>query len=78
MCYIILDEENRIVDCSNIKISEKSIAVKDLPGGNIFDYKYIEGKYVHMPLPVPEPAPTLQNQIDDINLALADIYGGAI
>lgn len=31
--------------------------VDDLPDGDIYDYCYINNRYVHDPLPRPEPAP---------------------
>ena len=38
--------------------------VDGLPEGNIVDYKYIEGEYVHDPLPVPEDPEEQPSQLD--------------
>ena len=59
MNFIKLDSENRIIEAlsSNYMIDEEGIEVLSLPNGNIFDYKYIDGKYVYEPLPEPELPP---------------------
>ena len=38
--------------------------VDEFPEGNISDYQYIDGEFVHNPLPEPEPVPEEPTQLD--------------
>ena len=71
-----------------------AVEVDTLPDGNIHDYRYVDGAYVHDPLPVPEviPVPTLDERvaaveagqetqdtaIDELVQVMADMIGGAV
>ncbi len=71
-----------------------AVEVDTLPDGNIHDYRYVDGAYVHDPLPVPEviPTPTLDERvaaveagqetqdtaIDELVQVMADMIGGAV
>ena len=35
-------------------------AVSTFPSGNVADYRYENGEYIHDPLPKPEPQPTVE------------------
>lgn len=54
---LALNAENRII---NVYVKRDApanvIIVGALPGGNITDYRYIDGEYIYDPLPNPEPA----------------------
>ena len=69
-----------------------AVEVDTLPDGNIHDYLYVNGAYVHDPLPAPEviPTPTLEARmesvevgqmeqgiaIDEMVLLMAEMIGG--
>jgi hypothetical protein len=67
-----LSEDNRILSASfcNEFTPEDVVKVDVLPEGNIVDYKYANGEYVHDPLPIVEieEKPT---QLDRIEAQLA-------
>lgn len=62
--------------------------VEELPDGDITEYRYLGGQYIHDPLPKPEqeqpePTPTLEDRVealettsDDIILMMAELIGG--
>lgn len=55
MYAINLDKDSRILRATMQGYADSdSIIVESLPDGNITDYKYIDGEYVHDPLPEPE------------------------
>ena len=57
MKYVLnLAEDNRILSASflNEFSPEDAIKVNELPEGNIADYKYVNGEFIHDPLPVIE------------------------
>lgn len=54
-----LAEDGRILSATYEQFATAdSVIVDELPEGNIADYKYISGQYVHDPLPVPEETPS--------------------
>jgi hypothetical protein len=54
-----LAEDGRILSATYEQFAaDDSVVVDGLPEGNIADYKYISGQYVHDPLPVPEETPS--------------------
>lgn len=56
MYGLILNEDNRIVECGIYAVYPKNaIRVDTLPDGDPMDYLYIDGQYVYSPLPVIEP-----------------------
>lgn len=55
MYSLNLDTDNRILSaCVCLEGFEYENVVDELPDGNITDYKYIDGEYIHDPLPVEE------------------------
>lgn len=51
-----LDEDGRILSATYESYAVAGMPIVDtLPDGDITDYKYIDGSYVHNPLPKPEP-----------------------
>ena len=62
MYALTIDTNNRILRATFEEFAtETDILVETLPDGDISDYKYIDGEYVHDPLPKPpepEPEPT--------------------
>ena len=74
-----LGEDNRILSaCIVLSIGnyEGMPIVDNLPDGNIVDYKYIDGKYVHDPLPE-EPEIELEPTTDEVLNVLLGIGGEA-
>ena len=52
--------------------------VEELPDGDITEYRYVNGEYVHDPLPVPEEEhqPTQEERITALEAALTAIEEG--
>ena len=46
--------------------------VDNLPDGNVYEYRYVKGKYVHDPLPEPEQ-PEPEATTDDVLNALLGV-----
>ena len=70
MYALNLSEDNRILSaCVCLEGFEYENIVDELPNGNITDYKYIDGRYVHDPLPKvedseSEPQPTTEEVLN--------------
>ena len=59
MYALNLDEDGRILSVTYEKYaSEDMPIVEEFPEGNSNDYRYVDGEYVHDPLPPPEEEPT--------------------
>lgn len=54
-----------------------AVEVDTLPDGNIHDYRYVDGAYVHDPLPAPEVihTPTLDERVAAVEAGQADQAG---
>lgn len=56
MYALNLDTENRILSvCECVEGMEYDIVIESFPDDNVRDYKYINGEFIHDPLPKPEP-----------------------
>lgn len=56
-----LDIDGRILSVGEcIEGIEYDVVVESFPDGDVGDYKYINGEYVHDPLPKPEKEPTVE------------------
>ena len=61
-----LAEDGRILSATYEKYAPKdAVLVDELPEGNIADYRYADGEYVHDPIPV-EPVEEVPSQLDII------------
>ena len=96
MSYAItLNGDSRVMQAAAPEYAPlNAVLVDTLPDGNIHDYRYENGAYVHDPLPVPEviPTPTLNERvaaveagqetqdtaIDELVQVMADMIGGAV
>ena len=77
--YVSLNQENRIgaitlkkeylVDCFEFNFPQ------DFDFDKQNEYKIIDNQLVHEPLPQPKPEPSLQEQIDDLTLLVAEMVG---
>lgn len=64
-----LAEDGRILSATFEEFASKSMPLVDkLPKGDISEYRYIDGNYIHDPLPEPEPEPAPEPEIttDDV------------
>jgi len=77
-----LAEDNRILSAWVVLPNggyDNMPIVDELPEGNITDYLYVEGEYVHDPLPEPEPetpAPSDSERIDELEQQMTALMGG--
>lgn len=71
-CALNLAEDNRILSACvvlpNCNYDSMPI-VEELPDGDISEYRYIDGQYIHDPLPKPEPVepveePSVWDELD--------------
>ena len=64
-----LAEDGRILSATFSQYASESQPLVDtLPEGDISEYLYLEGEYVHSPLPEPEPEPTVPTAEDMMNV----------
>jgi hypothetical protein len=66
-----LDADGRILSATYEAYAVAGMpVVSTLPDGDITDYKYIDGSYVHDPLPKPDPQPTEPTAEELLNIIL--------
>lgn len=74
MYALNLDTDNRILSTTFGKYAPpEQPRVDTLPDGDVYEYKYIDGEYVHDPLPEPEPIepePTADELLNAISRGL--------
>ena len=67
MYALNLAEDGRILSATFPQYAPKdAVTVDVLPEGNVADYRYVDGEFVHDPLPVPEEpevGPTTEERI---------------
>lgn len=83
MKYVLnLGDDGRVLSASFVSeyTPNDAVIVDELPNGNISDYLYIGGKYVHEPLPKPEveEQPTAEERLEALEMAMLEIMGVAI
>ena len=67
-----LADDNRILSATYEKyVSEDAVLVDAIPDGNIADYRYVDGKYAHDPLPKHEETEAEPTQLDLIEAQVA-------
>ena len=68
-----LSEDYRILSASfcNEFTPEDAVRVEVLPDGNVADYKYIDGEFIHEPIPEPELPEEKPTQLDMIEAQVA-------
>ena len=69
MSYALnLNAEGRVLSATFPQYAPKDAVVVDtLPGGDLTEYCYVNGEFLHDPLPVPQapsPEPTAQDDTD--------------
>lgn len=61
MFALNLDTDGRVLSVGEcIEGIEYDVVVESFPDGDVGDYKYINGEYIHDPLPKPEKEPTVE------------------
>lgn len=69
MYVLNLDEDRRILSAwdklTGADYGDRPI-VDALPDGNLYDYRYEDGEYIHDPLPAPEQHDQQPTQLDRI------------
>lgn len=67
MYSLNLATDNRVLSvCECIEGMEYDIVVESFPDGDVSDYRYENGEYIHDPLPTPEPQPAEPTQFDEL------------
>ena len=75
-----LAEDGRILSATYEEFAPiNAVLVEELPEGNITDYLYVDGQYVHDPLPVSEQErpPTLEDRVVKMEAMLNALLGVA-
>ena len=77
--FVSLDKDKRII-ATAAKAEYLINAMEfDFPVGFQFslqnEFLIVDGKLVHDPLPAPEPQPTIQDQVNDLTLVVAEMIG---
>jgi len=83
MAYALnLAEDGRILSAAVVLPNGKYDGmpiVDSFPGGDLYEYRYVEGEYIHDPLPAPEQPeaqPTQEERITALEQALTAIEEG--
>lgn len=68
-----LADDGRILSATYEKYAPAdAVLVDELPDGNVADYRYVDGEFIHDPLPEPEQ-PKHEPTADDILNALLGV-----
>ena len=73
-----LAEDGRILHATYEELATEGMPIVDaLPEGDIYEYLYVDGQYVHNPLPEPEPEerPTQEERIAELETMLNTLLG---
>jgi len=75
MYALNLAEDGRILSATYSKFAPAdAVHVEALPDGNVYEYRYVNGEYVHDPLPEPEqPEPVAEPTTEDVLNALLGV-----
>ena len=68
-----LSDDGRILSATREQYaSANAVIVESLPDGDISDYRYVDGEFIHDPIPEPEQ-PEAEATADDILNALLGV-----
>lgn len=81
MKYVLnLAEDGRVLSVAEqLYIPENATVVETFPDGDTYEYRYIDGEFIHDPLPQPEQPeaqPTDSERIAELEEALAMLLNG--
>lgn len=66
-----LAEDGRILSATYEKYAPaNAVIVDELPEGDVSEYRYVDGEYIHDPIPVPEPTEPEPTADDILNALL--------
>ena len=67
MYALNLGEDNRVLSvCVCIEGQPYEVTVDTFPDGDVSEYRYENGEFIHDPLPTPEPQPAEPTQFDEL------------
>ena len=67
MYALNLAPDGRCLSATTIDFAQPGTTyVAFLPDGNLYEYRYVEGRYVHDPLPKPEPVGTVEIPVAEL------------
>lgn len=73
MYSLNLDTDNMILSvCECIEGMEYDIVVESFPDGDVSEYRYENGEFIHDPEPTPEPQPTEPTAEEDTLSMIVD------
>lgn len=74
-----LADDGRVLSATYAEFApDDAVLVDELPDGNVYDYRYVNGEYVydHIPVPDVEVVPTDAERIAELEEALAMLLNG--
>lgn len=74
-----LAEDGRILSATYEQFGVDGMPIVEaLPEGDISDYRYVDGEYIHDPLPKPDPVvePTTEERLAELEEALELLLSG--
>lgn len=67
MYALNLAQDGRCLSATTVNFAQVGATfVQSLPDGNLYDYRYVDGKYVYDPLPKPEPVGTVEIPVAEL------------
>lgn len=79
MYALNLAEDGRVLSVTYPKYApQDAVAVDALPEGDLHDYRYVDGEFIHDPLPEPEQPEevSLEEQMAELREALEMLISG--
>ena len=79
MYALNLAEDGRVLSVTYSKYApEDAPRVEALPNGDVYEYRFVNGDFIHDPLPTPEQPeePSLEEQIAELREALELLLSG--
>ena len=68
-----LADNGRILSATYAEFAPSdAVLVDELPDGNVYEYRYVNGEFIHDPLPKPEQ-PEVEATTDDVLNALLGV-----
>lgn len=65
MYSLNLSEDGRILSVTYPQYAPPTQPqVESFPKGDLYEYRYIDGEFIHDPLPIPIPTPTQQDRFE--------------
>lgn len=71
-----LEDDGRVLSATYPQYApDEAVTVDELPEGDVSQYRYVDGEFLHDPLPEPEadPKPSLEERVGDLETDTADL-----